>query len=257
MYGGGKSEEFLGAALGTRRDDVVVATKFTPRRGDQPYRPGDLAARIREAAEGSLRRLGTDRIDLYYQHYPDADAPVDEALEALDELVRAGKVLHIASSNVSGDQIGAAAEVSTAKGLAAFAGTQIEWSLLSRRVEKSVVPAAVNSGLGVVPYFPLASGMLTGKYRQGEPYPPGSRFAVNEGFARAATEENFAKVEAYRTFATVRGHTVTELAIAWLLAQPSVVSVIAGATSPAQIGENTASATWVLRPEEAAEVAAL
>src|SRR5206468_171589 len=141
------------------------------------------------AAELSLRRLGTDRIDLYYQHMPDPDAPVEEALEALDGLVRAGKVLHIASSNVSADQIPAAAAAAEARGWTAFTGTQIHWNLLQREVERDVVPAAEAAGLGVVPYFPLASGLLTGKYRRNQPFPEGTRLARNERFAAGATDE--------------------------------------------------------------------
>ncbi|HYH52462.1 MAG TPA: aldo/keto reductase [Acidimicrobiia bacterium] len=257
MYGGGQSEEMLGAALGSRRDEAVIATKFVPRQGDQPYTAGSLAARIRDAAEGSLRRLATDRIDLYYQHFPDADAPIEEALEALDELVRAGKVVHIAHSNFSAEQIGAAAAAAGAHGWTAFSGTQIHWNLLNRDVEESVVPAAETAGLGVVPYFPLASGLLTGKYRRGEPFPEGTRLARQERFAEAATDANLQRVEAYDAFAGGRGHTVTELAIAWLLAQPAVTSVIAGATRPEQVAANTAAAGWVLSAEEAALVARL
>jgi aryl-alcohol dehydrogenase-like predicted oxidoreductase len=257
MYGGGKSEEFLGAALGPLRDQAVIATKYQRRPKDEPYVPGALGARIREGVEISLRRLGTDRIDIYYQHHPDGDAPVEEALEALDELVRAGKVLHLASSNDSAERITHADAAARAKGRARFEGTQIEWSLLSRAVEESIVPAAVAANLGVVPYFPLASGLLTGKYRRGHEFPEGSRLAWNASFAGAATDENFAKVEAYERYAADRGHTITELAIAWLLAQPAVTSVIAGATSPEQVTANVAAAEWSLTPEEAAEVAAL
>lgn len=257
MYGGGRSEEFLGAALATRRDEVVIATKYSPRPGDQAFSVGALASRIREAAEGSLRRLGTDRIDVYYQHYPDAEAPIEEVLETLDELVRAGKVLHVASSNVSAEQLVGAATVSTDRGWARFTGTQIEWSLLSRGVESTLVPAAKAAGLGVVPYFPLASGLLTGKYRRGQPFPEGSRLAASDYFAKAATDENFAKVEAYEAFASERGHTVTELAIGWLLAQPTVTSVIAGATTAEQIAANVAAATWSITPAEAEAIAQL
>jgi len=257
MYGGGQSEEMLGAAVGSRRDEAVIATKFLPRPAEQAYQPGALAARIREGVEISLRRLGTDRIDLYYQHVPDADAPIDEALEALDGLVRAGKVVHIASSNVSADQIAAAASAAEARGWPAFAGIQIHWNLLNRDVEDSVVPAAEVAGLGVVPYFPLASGLLTGKYRRGEPFPPGTRLARNERFATAASDENFDRIEAYERFAAERGRTVSELAIAWLLAQPTVASVIAGATRPEQVAENAAAATWMLTADEAAAVASL
>jgi aryl-alcohol dehydrogenase-like predicted oxidoreductase len=257
MYGRGKSEGFLAAALGSRRDDVVIATKFAPRPGGEPYTPGALAARVRDGVETSLRRLGTDRIDLYYQHFPDPDAPAEEALEVLDELVRAGKVLHIANSNLSPTQLAEAESVAGNKGWARFTGTQIEWSLLSRGVEDEVVPAATAAGLGVVPYFPLASGMLTGKYRRGEPFPPGTRLAASDHFAHIATDEAFAKVDAYRAFATERGHTVAELAVAWLLAQPSVTSVITGATKPEQIATNSSAAAWTLTPDEAATVAAL
>jgi aryl-alcohol dehydrogenase-like predicted oxidoreductase len=257
MYGGGQSEEMLGAALRTRRDEAVIATKFLPRPAGEPYSPGRLAARINEGAELSLRRLGTDRIDLYYQHMPDPEAPIEEALEALDGLVRAGKVLHIASSNVSADEIAAATAAADARGLAAFTGTQIHWNLLQRDVEESVVPAAEAAGLGVVPYFPLASGLLTGKYRRGEPFPAGTRLARSERFAGAATDENFDRLEAYEAFAAERGRTVVELAIAWLLAQRSVTSVIAGATRPEQVAANAAAATWVLTAAEAAEVSAL
>ena len=257
MYGGGKSEEFLGAALGARRDEVVIATKYSPRPKDEVYSPGILAARIRDAAEGSLRRLGTDHIDLYYQHYPDAEAPIDEALEALNDLVKAGKVLHIASSNVTAEQIAEAASVSSDKSYAAFSGTQIEWSLLERGVEDSIVPAAAAAGLGVVPYFPLASGLLTGKYRRGEEFPEGTRLASSSYFAKAANDANFAKIEAYEVFAADAGHTITELAIAWLLAQPTVTSVIAGATKPEQIAANVAAAGWALSAEQASTVAGL
>ena len=257
MYGGGRSEEMLGAALGARRDEAVIATKFLPRPAGEPYGPGRLAARIREGAELSLRRLGTDRIDLYYQHMPDPDAPVEEALEALDGLVRAGKVLHIASSNVSADQLAAAAGAAEAHGWAAFTGTQIHWNLLERDVERDVVPAAEAAGLGVVPYFPLASGLLTGKYRRGQPFPEGTRLARNDRFAAGATDENFDRLEAYEAFAAERGHPVAELAIAWLLAQPAVASVIAGATRPEQVQANAAAATWRLSGEEASALAAI
>ncbi|HEX4219202.1 MAG TPA: aldo/keto reductase [Acidimicrobiales bacterium] len=252
MYGGGKSEAFLGEALGRRRDDVVIATKFSPRPKDDPYRPGDLRRRILEACEGSLSRLGTDRIDLYYQHYPDGDAPIEEALDTLTELVDQGKVLHIASSNVSADQIDEAAKSAEQRKTVAFCATQIEWSLLKRDVEKEVVPAARHHGLGIVPYFPLASGMLTGKYRKGEPFPDGSRLATGSYFASIATDENFQYVEALTAFAQARGHTLLELAVAWLAAQDGVASVIAGATTPQQVGDNARAAAWQLTADDLA-----
>jgi len=258
MYGEGRSEEYIGAALAGRRDSVIIATKFLPRPAEEPYTPGVLAARIEAAVEGSLRRLGTDRIDLYYQHYPDASGPVDEALATLDALVRDGKVLHVASSNVSASQIEEAAAVSEAQGLVAFCGTQIEWSLLRRDVESSIVPACAANGLGVVPYFPLASGMLTGKYARGTDFPAGTRFAGNpDRFGKMATAANFDRIDAYAAWAADHGRTVGELAIAWLLAQPTVGSVIAGAMRADQVVANASAADWVLTADQAAEIAGL
>jgi aryl-alcohol dehydrogenase-like predicted oxidoreductase len=249
--GYGPSEEWIGAALEGKRDQAVIATKFSPRPADQPYAPGALRARIFGACEQSLRRLRTDRIDLYYQHRPDPEAPAEEALEALDELVRQGKVLHCASSNVSGAQVEAAAAVAAARPLARFCGTQIEWSLLARGVEADVVPAARAHDVGIVPYFPLASGMLTGKYQRGQAYPGGSRFAAIGALAdRYASDGNFALVDKLAAFAAERGHTVGELAIAWLDAQPGVTSVIAGATSADQVNANAAAAAWTLTDDD-------
>jgi aryl-alcohol dehydrogenase-like predicted oxidoreductase len=252
MYGGGRSEEYLGEGLGTRRDEVVIATKFSPRPKDDAWEPGKLAARVRDACEGSLRRLGTDRIDLYYQHYPDPDGPIDEVLETLGELVAAGKVLHLASSNVEGDRIDEAAGAAARLGTPAFVATQAEWSLIRREAETTVVPAARRHHMGIVPYFPLASGLLTGKYRKGEEFPADSRFAASSYFAVSATDENFDYVERLRAFAEERGHTIGELAIAWLAAQEGVASVIAGATKPEQVQANAAAAAWTLGPEDLA-----
>jgi aryl-alcohol dehydrogenase-like predicted oxidoreductase len=249
MYGGGKSEEFLGRALGSRRDDVTIATKFLPRPGDQAYTPGVLRARILEGCDISLGRLGTDHIDLYYQHYPDPHAPLDEMLDAFSTLKQSGKVVHVASSNVSAEQIDAA----DAAGIG-FVATQIEWNLLTRGVEESVVPAARRRGMGIVPYFPLASGLLTGKYHRGEEFPPGTRLASSAYFASIATDENFAYVEKLEAWAEQRGHTVLELAVAWLAAQDGVGTVITGATKPEQIQENAAGAPWELSPEDLATI---
>jgi aryl-alcohol dehydrogenase-like predicted oxidoreductase len=252
MYGGGKSEEFLRDALGTRRDDVTIGSKFLPRGADAPYEPGALRRRITEGCEISLARLGTDRIDLYYQHYPDGEAPVEEALETLHELVDAGKILHVASSNVSADQVDEAAKVAESHGITRFCATQIEWNLLSRGVEDAVVPAARANHVGIVPYFPLASGMLTGKYQRGEEYPEGSRFAAMSFFASVASDENYDRVEALTEFAEARGHTILELAVAWLAAQDGVGTVICGATTPEQVRANAAAADWRLTQEDLA-----
>ena len=249
MYGGGKSEEFLGLALGARRDEVVIASKFLPRPNDQPYTPGILRTRILEGCDISLRRLGTDHIDLYYQHYPDAAAPIEELVEAFDTLRQAGKIRYAASSNVTAAQI----EEADAAGVG-FSATQIEWNLLNRDVEASVVPAALGHGMGIVPYFPLASGMLTGKYRRGEAFPEGTRLASNAYFASVASDENFTYVEQLQAWAEARGHTLLELAVAWLAAQRGVASVIAGATKPEQVEANAAAAAWSLTPAELAAV---
>ncbi|ABW13067.1 aldo/keto reductase [Parafrankia sp. EAN1pec] len=252
MYGAGASEEFLGAALGSRRDAAVIATKVLPRPQGEAYTPGALRRRILEGCEGSLRRLGTDRIDVYYQHFPDAEASLSEAMETFEELVRSGKVLSIACSNVSAEQIEARSAFATERNVAPFVAAQIEWSLLRRAVEAEIVPAALKADMGIVPYFPLASGMLSGKYRAGEPFPAGSRLASSSYFAAMATEENFAHLDALIAFATDRGHSVLELAIAWLAAQDGVASVIAGATSPEQVSANAAAAGWSLTEDDLA-----
>ena len=249
MYGGGKSEELLGRALGSRRDGVVIASKFLPRPNDEPYHPGALRDRILQGCDISLGRLGTDRIDLYYQHYPDPAAPVEELRDALATLHTAGKVVHVASSNVTAEQIDEAdaAEVG-------FVATQIDWSLLNRAVEEAAVPAARRHGLGVVPYFPLASGLLTGKYRRGEEFPEGTRLASSKYFAAVATDDNFRYVERLQAWAEARGHTILELAFAWLLAQDGVACVIAGATSTEQVAANAAAGGWVLDRAELADL---
>ena len=252
-YGGGFSETYLGKALGARRDRVVIATKFAPRPQDEPYSPGVLRARILDGCETSLRRLGTDCIDVYYQHRPDPQAPVEEALEALSGLVDAGRVRYAACSNYDARQIDEAARVWTAQGLARFVGCQIHWNLLVRRVEAEIVPAALRQGMGVVPYFPLESGLLTGKYRAGEEYPPGSRLATMSRFAALATPETFAYVEKLVRFAAERDRSLLELAFAWLASQEGVSSIIAGATTPEQVAANVvAGGSWRLTAEESA-----
>ena len=249
MYGGGKSEEFLGRALGSRRDGVVIASKFLPRPNDEPYTPGALRDRILQGCDISLGRLGTDHIDLYYQHYPDPAAPVEELRDALATLQKAGKVVHVASSNVTAEQI----DEADAAGVG-FVATQIDWSLLNRAVEEAAVPAARRHGLGVVPYFPLASGLLTGKYHRGEEFPEGTRLASSKYFAAVATDENFAHVDRLQAWAEAQGHPILELAFAWLLAQDGVASVIAGATSTGQVAANAAAAGWALDGAELADL---
>ena len=259
VYGQGRSEELLGKGLGQRRDEVVVATKFGMPMGDDPARKGGSRRWIAEAVEDSLRRLGTDRIDVYQFHAPDPDTPVEETLEALNDLVREGKVLSLGNSNFDGDQIDTAATIAADRALTPFAWAQNEYSLLRRRAEEGVLPACLRHGLGFLPYFPLASGLLTGKYRRGEELPEGSRMTKMpaERVDRVLTDRNFDTVERLTAFAKERGHTLLELAFSWLAGQPAVTSVIAGATRPEQVGANVAAAGWSLSDDELAEADAL
>jgi aryl-alcohol dehydrogenase-like predicted oxidoreductase len=255
IYGGrGTSEELLGRALGSRRDDVVLATKFANPMGDGPYDRGASRRYITRAVEASLRRLGTDRIDLYQQHVPDSSTPIDETLAALDDLVTSGKVLYVGSSNFSGWQVAEADGASRQAGGTRFVSAQNEWNLLNRRVERELVPACEHLRVSLLPFFPLASGMLTGKYRRGEDAPEGTRLAAWGG--RGLTDANFDKIEALAGVAAERDHTVGELALAWLAAQPSVCSVIAGATAVEQVQANVAGLDWELGPEDLAAVEA-
>lgn len=242
MYGDGKSEEFLGAALAGRRDAAFIATKFLPRPEGDEFAPGRLRSRMIESVESSLRRLQTDRIDLFYQHYPDADAPLEELTATFAELVEAGKVLNVALSNPFPELIAAATK--TAPDLP-WRAVQVEWNLLARAAEEDVIPAATERGLGVIPYFPLASGLLTGKYSSGE-FPEGSRLATIPWFAEVATPENLARVRRLDAIAADHGRSLIELAFGWLLHHDDVSSLIAGATTPEQVATNAAAASWTL-----------
>lgn len=250
IYGQGKSEEFLGRALGARRDEVVIATKFG---GVMEGRgKGASPAYIRQAIEASLRRLGTERIDLYQQHYPDPDVPVEDTLGALGELVEAGKVREVGCSNFSVGQLREAAAV---RGNAArFASVQNEYSLLHREPEEGVLDECERQGLAFLPYFPLMSGLLTGKYRRGQPVPDGSRITREGRFADLLSDQNLAIVEELIRFAEARGRTILELAVSWLLGRPAVASVIAGATSPEQVVANVDAAGWRLTGAEIGEI---
>jgi len=253
VYGGGESEGYVGRALGKRRSEVTVATKFAPRPSDEKYEPGALRRRIIDGCHTSLRRLGTDYIDLYYQHRPDPEAPVEEALETLAELIESGKVRYAGCSNFSAHQLDEAASQAEHSHKTGFVSCQIHWNLLSHEVEDDIVPAALRAGMGVVPYYPLESGLLTGKYSVHEDYPEGSRLATMERFGRLATDENFAYLEALESFAEERGHTLLELALGWLAAQEGVASIIAGATKPEQVTENVRSGqAWHLGPDDLA-----
>ena len=250
IYGEGRSEEFLGRALGARRRQVIVATKFGIKMGEG--KEGGKPAYGKRAAEDSLRRLGTDYIDLYQIHRPDPETPIADTLGALDELVRAGKVREIGCSNFSAQQLREAAAAAR-PGAARFVSVQNEYSLLKRDPEAEVLAECVRLGIAFIPYFPLANGLLTGKYRAGQPAPEGSRAQVGFG-PKVFTEQNLALAERLTKFAEAHGHTLLELATSWLACHPAVVSVIAGAKSAAQANANAAAASWKLSNAELAEV---
>ncbi|HEX9530591.1 MAG TPA: aldo/keto reductase [Acidimicrobiales bacterium] len=257
-YGGTKSEGYLGRALAGVRDEVVIATKFGPPIGGEGT-GGGSARWVRQAVEDSLRRLGTDRIDLYQQHFPDTAVPIEETLGALNELVEAGKVREIGNSNYSAEQIRQADAAARAHGWARFVSAQNELNLLRRQPLVEVVPACEQAGLGFLPYFPLASGLLTGKYRRGQDPPADSRLALmpEDRRAQAFTDENFDLVEGLTAFAADHGHSLLDLAFAWLAGQPTIASVIAGATRPEQVRANAAAAAWTLGPSDLSEVQAV
>ncbi len=254
VYGGTRSEEYLGRALddllGDRRGEVVIATKFGSRIDDA--RQGARPEYVRRAAEDSLRRLGAEAIDLYQLHRPDPSVPVADTLGALDELVRAGKVREVGCSNFTVAQL---REAAAAPAGARFVSVQNEYSLLHRAPEEDgVLAECEREGLGFLPYFPLASGLLTGKYRRGEAAPPGTRLGSGGWGADRLTDDNLARVARLAAVAERRGRSVLDLAVAWLLARPAVASVIAGATSPAQVRANAAGAAWKLDSDDLAAV---
>ena len=256
-YGRGQSEELLGAALGGRRDEVVIATKFGMDmggvNGDDGGRRG-TASYVRTAVEASLRRLGTDRIDLYQLHTPDPSTPLEETLGALSELVDEGKVLAIGSSNLQAWQAVDAAWISRTHDLASFVTAQNEYSLYNRTAEVELVPACLELGVGILPYFPLAYGLLTGKYRRDEAAPEGTRLAVQSGRLESA---DWDRIDALQTFADDRGISLLDVAIGGLAAQPAVASVIAGVTRPEQVAANVAAVGWVPSSADLEELATI
>jgi aryl-alcohol dehydrogenase-like predicted oxidoreductase len=276
VYGGGQSEEILGKVLGSRRDDVIIASKF-----GMPLAEGLPCATpeyVRSACDASLKRLGTDHIDLYYQHIPDPTVPIGETLAALDELVKAGKVREIACSNFPTDLIDEATKTAANLGTVRFRAVENELSLLRRNgvsAHASTLPGqpafgaglievAERNDMGVLPYFPLASGVLTGKYRRGEEPAAGTRLGTPPEERRAhlfkafrdwaLSDENFDMVEPLDAYATQRGHTLIELALSWLAGLPRMSSVIAGATSATQVRTNVRAVNWVLTDDDLAEI---
>ncbi|MEO6397757.1 MAG: aldo/keto reductase [Tepidiformaceae bacterium] len=258
VYGGnGLSEEFLGKVLQGRRNETVLATKFAMKMGEGPMKSGGSRRYIMAAVEDSLRRLQTDHIDLYQMHAPDPKTPIDETLRALDDLVRQGKVRYIGHSNFAGWQTAAAHFSAEKMGANPFVAAQNEYNLLNRRIERELVPACEAYGLSILPYFPLASGFLTGKYKQDQPLPEGARLSSPAAAGMASgilTPKNYETLGRLEAFASARGKAMIDLAFGWLASKPFVASVIAGATRPEQVEQNVASGEWRLLPEELAEV---
>jgi aryl-alcohol dehydrogenase-like predicted oxidoreductase len=249
-YGRGQSEEFLGQALDGRRDRVTLATKFGMDMGDGKG-PRGSRDYILQAIEASLSRLRTQTIDVYWYHRPDGVTPIAETLEALDELVRRGSVRAIGASNFSAQQLDEADAVARERGLTRFAAVQNQYSLLVRDAERDVLPACERLGIGFVPFFPLASGLLTGKYRRGEAAPSGARLSDRE---EIATDEQFELIDAFQGYADARGVSLVDIAIGALIARPVISSVIAGATKPEQVRANAAAARWQPSDEDLAEL---
>jgi aryl-alcohol dehydrogenase-like predicted oxidoreductase len=256
IYGNkGGSEECLGQILGTRRKTIVLATKFGLPMDNAGKLRGASRRYIMQAAEASVRRLRTDWIDLYQLHRPDAHTPIEETLRALDDLKKAGKIRFIGCSNMTAAQLEEAQNAAQRARLASFICCQDEYSLLERGLEKSLLPTMSKYGLSLLPYFPLASGLLTGKYKQGAPLPAGSRLA-NEPprGGEVLNARNWRIVAALSAFSAARGHTLLELAMSWLASRPYVPSIIAGATKPEQVAQNVAAVGWTLSADDLAEI---
>ncbi|MGH2373743.1 MAG: aldo/keto reductase [bacterium] len=258
IYTRGVSEEFYGRALAGHRNRAILATKVHGTMGDGPNDRGSSRAHIMDGVHASLKRLNMDHIDLLQLHSWDDEAPIEESLGALSDLVHQGKVRYIGCSNFAAWQLVWSLWISDRRNWASFVSVQPEYSLVVRDAEDELLPACQAFGIGVVPFFPLAGGVLTGKYREGEPAPPGTRGYQSERFQqRFATPLNLAIVRRLETWAQAHGHTVGELAIAWLLARPAVSTVITGVTKPEQVQANARAAEWELTQAEAEEVAAL
>ena len=248
VYGAGQSEEFLARALKGRRDKVMIATKFGMKMGEG--KEGARPEYVRQALDASLRRLQTDTIDLYQIHRPDPNTPIADTMQALNDAVKAGKVREIGCSSFSAEQMRAARATA---GPRYFASVQNDYSLMNREPEAQVLPECARTGVGFLPYFPLANGLLTGKYRKGQPFPESSRGKDAFG-PRIFTPENLERVEALIAFARSRSYSLLELAFSWLAARPEVCSIIAGAKTPDQLRANSVAASWKLTPADLAEV---
>jgi aryl-alcohol dehydrogenase-like predicted oxidoreductase len=254
VYSTGQSEEYMGKALTSRRNEAIIATKFGNKMDEQ--RHGAKPAYIKQAIDESLQRLNIDVIDLYQLHVPDPTVPIADTLGTLDDLVKAGKVREIGCSNFSAEQL-RDAEAATASGAARFVSVQNQYNPLQREPEASVLPECERLDIGFLPYSPIANGLLTGKFRQGQPVPEGTRIGSGGQAARFLTDENLALVEKLIAYAESRGRTILDLTFAWLLAHQPVASVIAGAMSSEQVRANAAAANWELKPAELDEINAI
>ena len=253
-YGRGVSEELVGKAMKDRRRQAIIATKAAGAMGEGPNQAGASRQHLTDGVHDSLRRLDTDYIDLFQVHFPDPKTPPEETMRALDDLVRQGKIRYIGCSNYTAWQVCEAQWTAQVHHLNPFISVQPAYNLLNRRIEAELVPFCQAYGIGIIPYSPLASGFLTGKYRPGQPAPEGTRGYNSAMFNRILTDRNFETLEKLEDFAGKRGHTVGELAMAWLLARPMVCTIIAGATRPEQVEENVKAGEWQLSAEEVLEL---
>ena len=254
-YGRTLSEEYIGKSVKDVRDQVLLATKVASPMSDGPNMRGTSRKHIIDQAEQSLKRLDTDYLDLYQIHFPDQRTPIEETLRTLDDLVHQGKVRYIGCSNFASWQVAQAMETADALHLEPFVSAQPEYSMLDRRPEAELIPCCEAYGLGFLPFYPLASGFLTGKYKRGEAAPEGTRLARITARSEATlTDANYDLLEALESFTTERDHTMVELAFAWLLGHPVVSSVIAGATKVEQVADNAKAADWHLTPEDMEEI---
>jgi len=253
-YGGGLSEQFIGEALAGKRHQALIATKVRHPVGDGPNQGGATRYHILEGVDASLHRLQTDYIDLYQIHSWDPEPPIEETMRALEDLLRWGKVRYIGASNYSAWQLVRSNDLADWRGWTQFVSVQPHYHMFERGIEKELIPACQYFNIGILPYFPLAGGFLTGKYKPGQPPPPGSRGETSQYVQRLMTSQNFDRLEGLTGYAKERGHSMGELAHAWLLAQPQVASVISGATRVEHVRANAASSDWDLSQVEVAEI---
>jgi len=254
VYSRGVSEQFVGKAVKGRRREALIATKVRGRMGDLPNDEGLSRAHILAVIDASLKRLGTDYVDLYQVHQVDANTPIYETMSALDNLVSQGKVRYVGCSNFAAWQICEALWAADRKNLTPFVSVQPRYNLFDRAIERELVPFCRQYGIGIIPYSPLAGGILTGKYKEGEAPPPDTRAGRNPRMQAQLNEETLGKVDALRNWAKGRDHTVGELALAWLLSRPEVSTIIAGATRPEQVEANAKAAEWKLSAEDLKEI---